>query len=115
MNSSIHYCEKRYGRIFGNFDETKISKNKKAQSIKTKDSKLDININKVKLQEENVKRLSYYNSNFFNFEIYFDHSLNAGKFFSGNENKHTFFFNNNILGGENWEVKELEVYKIIYI
>ena len=92
------YCEDTYGPIFGNFDEAKKRKFKKE-----------------KVQAENVKKLSDYNSKYFHFEIYFDDSLDAGKFFRGDENKHTFFFNNNILGGENWEVKELEVYKIIYI
>ena len=110
------YCEKGYGPIFGNFDE---KMKPKPAFLEARPRPINyqqqIDLNRPMKQKEKVKKLSDYDSKYFYFEIYFDHSLNKGKFFSGSEVKHSYFSDNKILGADSWEVKELEVYKIIYI
>ena len=54
------------------------------------------------------------------FEIYFSNSLDKGQSYgesnSSNSSRYTFFYDRKLTNGkEYWDVKELEVYKIIYI
>ena len=76
------------------------------------------------LYNSNNNQFSSYNNSYVEetnyFEIYFSNSLDKGQSYgesnSSNSSRYTFFYDRKLTNGkEYWDVKELEVYKIIYI